>query len=392
MMELAPPEGRRRFIAGDPLRGIACVAVLIFHVTVAASQLAEPGLRQPGLTDVLGPLGPVLLSGALGFWFFFILSGYLLSLPFLRAVILDGPIPVIGRYARNRALRLVPAFWAALTVTIVVVGTQGNSLKQMIAFFGFAHVYDQGPFTPRMVQAWTLDVEMAFYIVMPLLLIPAALILRNRLSTTTRALLVLAGCAVVGALSIRMGVRGPTSGRCVPGSAWAFALGMALATFELVWKPRVSAGALRTAAFALVGLVAAAFVAHCVMLADSASGAKLNVASALICGGALAAPLAYQWATGGCPGALDNRPLRWFGERAYGVFLVHVLVIYELRHLTRSIGSVPEAILVEVPLVLAISTVLGALIYRFIERPLLERKANWRTAKPGAGQPALQQS
>lgn len=379
---------RGRFIASDPLRGIACIGVLLFHTAMAASQIVPPHLPSAGLTDQLGAAGPPIQSGVLGFWFFFILSGYLLSAPFVRAAVLDGPAPRIASYVRNRGLRLIPAFWLALTVTILVVGTRGDSLRQIVAFYGFAHVYDMGPFTPRMVQAWTLDVEVVFYILLPLLLMPAALLLRGRFTPKLRAALIVVACLVVAVFSIRMGVRGPTGARCVPGSAWAFALGMAVATLELFVKPSLSGARGRIVAYALGALAIGAYAVHSLMLASAESPVLLNVVSGVVCGAALTAPLVYQWATGHCWRFLDNRPLQWFGERAYGLFLYHVLVLYELRHLTKSLDSVPLAILIVAPLVFVIATALGALSYRYIEQPLLRRRASWQ---PAPLQPALQQ-
>lgn len=381
-------QGGGRFIAGDPLRGLACLGVVFFHAAMAASQIIPPHIPSAGLTDQLGAAGPPIQSGVLGFWFFFILSAYLLSQPFLRTLLFGAPAPHMARYARNRALRLIPAFWFVLTLTILVVGTQGNTVRQMVAFYGFAHVYDMGPFTPRMVQAWTLDVEVAFYLVLPLVLLTLAWLVRGRLSAWGRAAMVLAVCAIVGVLSIRMGVGGPSSGRCVPGSAWAFALGITIATLELMVRPKLPARSARIGAYALAAVAVAAFVVRCVLVADAAGPVLLNVIAAICCGSLLAAPLLFQWATGRSWSVIDNRPLQWFGERAFGVFLIHVLVLYELRHLISSLGSVPKAMLVVTPLALLISTVAGALIYRFIEQPFLGRRVSWRTPAQPAVQPA----
>ena len=53
-------------------------------------------------------------------------------------------------------------------------------------------------------------------------------------------------------------------------------------------------------------------------------------------GGNLDAPMTV---TKSATRVLDNRLLHWIGKRAYGIYLVRVLVIYELRHLTSSLSS-----------------------------------------------------
>ncbi|MFL5895591.1 MAG: acyltransferase family protein [Thermoleophilaceae bacterium] len=375
--------GGGRFIAGDPLRGIACLVVLFWHVAVASAGIVPPGGISPGLKGELGSLGPSVVTLSISVWFFFVLSGYLISGPFVRAVVrADGRRPRLGAYARNRVLRIVPGYWAILTFSLLIVGTAGDSLKHIALFYGFAHVYDQGPFTPRMVQAWTLDVEVIFYAAIPLLLLPLAGFLRGRWTPWARASVILAGCAAVAAWSLTYGIRGPTSGLCVPGSLWAFTPGIALATVEPLLRPRFEGrGFGRLAVWALVAVAIVAFLADTYVV-DVKNGRQQNFVAAFACGAFLAAPLVLQWTTGGAWRWLDNRFLHWFGVRAYGIYLTHVVAIFELRHLIARLGTVSSALLVVWPLVMVMSTIAGALSYRYIERPFLERRVPWRSSDP----------
>jgi peptidoglycan/LPS O-acetylase OafA/YrhL len=383
-------QGSGRFIAGDPLRGIACLVVLFWHTAVSGADIVPPYGVSPGLEQELGAIGPPVVTLAISVWFFFLLSGYLISGPFVRAVVRgDGRKPRVGAYVRNRILRIVPGFWALLTITLIVVGPMGNSLRQMLEFYGFAHVYDQGPFTPRMVQAWTLDVEVIFYAAIPLLLLPLANLLRGRGTPWFRAGFILAGCLAVAIASLAIGTRGPASGLCVPGSMWAFTPGIALATIEPLVRDRLQGRALGrhlARALMLTSLGAALLYTYAI---DPFSTRLLNVIALVSCGCLLAGPLVLQWTTGRAWQLLDNRVLHWFGVRAYGIYLAHVLVIYELAGLTRSLGSVKLDLLVVFPLVLSISTIAGALSFRFIERPFLERRLPWRRGEaPPVNDPA----
>ena len=386
-MSVAAPEqkppggGGGRFIAGDPMRGIACLVVLFWHSAVAAAGIVPPDGISPGLKGELGIAGPPVVTLAISVWFFFVLSGYLISGPFVRAVVRgDGRKPRLGAYARNRVLRIVPGFWAILALTILIVGTEGNSVRQMIEFFGFVHIYDQGPFTERMVQAWTLDVEVIFYAAVPLLLLPLADLLRGRGTPAMRASVILAGCAIVGAASIALAQSGPESGAIALGAAWAFMPGIALATVEPLVRPKLAGRSYgRWIAWSLVALAAAAFLVHTYVV--GVFNVKLqNLVAAVACGAFLAAPLALQWSTGGVWRIFDNRLLHWFGVRAYGVYLTHVLAIYELRHVIHGLGSTWMALLVAFPLILLLSTIAGALSFRYIETPFLERRAPWRSS------------
>jgi peptidoglycan/LPS O-acetylase OafA/YrhL len=375
-----------RFIAGDPLRGLACLVIVFWHVAVSSAEITgAPGVS-PAFRDELSELGPWVVSMWISVWFFFVLSGYLISGPFVRAVVRgDGRRPDGWRYGRNRVLRILPGYYLWLLVTIVVAG--GATAGELLRFATFSHVYDQGPFTDRMVQAWTLDVEVVFYALVPLLLLPLARLLRGRATPWGRAGVILAGLAAISAASMSLGQLGPATGEIVAGSAWAFAPGIALATIEPLVRPRLQGRAWgRALAWAVLALAVGGYVVH--VYADLGNRGQLLV-SAIACGSLLAAPLVLQWATGRAWRLLDHPALHWLGVRSYGIYLSHVLVIYELRHLTGALDSTALALLVTFPLTFAAAAALGALSFRFVERPFLERRAPWRAPAPApAGEPA----
>src|SRR3954447_10575753 len=92
---------RTRFPLMDSCRGLAALSVVAFHVAVVGH------LRD----GTLGPLQDGLRGGV---QVFFVLSGFLLYRPFVAARF-EGREISLGRYGWSRFLRIVPAYWLALT-------------------------------------------------------------------------------------------------------------------------------------------------------------------------------------------------------------------------------------------------------------------------------------
>ena len=102
---------------------------------------------------------------------FFALSGFLLFRPFVEATLDGTPFPNLRDYAVGRLLRLVPLYWVALFFYITVfpdVQLPTNAIG-WVALFGFGQIYVAGGEFWAIFAAWTLGVEMAFYLALPLL-------------------------------------------------------------------------------------------------------------------------------------------------------------------------------------------------------------------------------
>src|ERR1044072_6339872 len=98
-----PPAGNPRCPLGDGLRAVAALSVLVTH-TAFISGFNGHGL--PGAITSRLDIGAAL---------FFVLSGFLLSPPFVAARYDDRPSPRLGLYFRRRVVRIAPAYWLALT-------------------------------------------------------------------------------------------------------------------------------------------------------------------------------------------------------------------------------------------------------------------------------------
>lgn len=159
----------RRFTAGDGLRAIATMSVLVFHAGIATLlwKLGHGSVNGEGTATqfkpIFGVFSPVFVNLRAGIYIFFALSGYLLTRTFLAAFMLGTPRPSISRYARNRALRIIPAFWVVTTVYVIWArGQTGGGFFGLLAVYGFAQNYYSTPAAGIMGQAWTLNIEVAF--------------------------------------------------------------------------------------------------------------------------------------------------------------------------------------------------------------------------------------
>src|SRR5205085_9108025 len=126
--------------------------------------------KQP-ITVGVSSLWTFLRTGFTGVSLFFILSAFLLSLPFLERARAGRRIDVRRFYAR-RALRILPLYWFVVAVTAVCCATQ---IRDVV--FAWPHMLFLQPLgLPAMEDVrpygsvwWSLGTEAQFYLLLPLL-------------------------------------------------------------------------------------------------------------------------------------------------------------------------------------------------------------------------------
>jgi peptidoglycan/LPS O-acetylase OafA/YrhL len=143
------------FIAA--LRGFAALYVFLFHLVY------YPGLPLPVWT------GNFIRAGGTGVTLFFIISAFTLSLSMRGQTSKPG---ATTRFYIRRFFRIAPLFYSWLAATWVIGMLQGDwtySWKDVLLniFFGFNFV--PGRDDGIVWISWTLGVEMAFYVVFPLI-------------------------------------------------------------------------------------------------------------------------------------------------------------------------------------------------------------------------------
>jgi peptidoglycan/LPS O-acetylase OafA/YrhL len=145
-----------RFPLFDSLRAIAAGTIFLFHISFTLHLFS--GRR----------ISPWLAQLNVGVPIFFLISGFLLYRPFAQARFSDEPAPATGPYAIRRLFRIVPAYWVALTIVALWLGYSDVFTAGGIGtYYGFAQVYAHGTVTGGIGQAWSIDTEILFYILLP---------------------------------------------------------------------------------------------------------------------------------------------------------------------------------------------------------------------------------
>ena len=140
----------------DALRGWAILLVFFFHAwgISGGSAGSEPSLWFS-----------YVAAGRTGVTLFFVISGFLLSIPWLRAIqSSDVAMPSLKNYYAARVLRIVPLYYLAVLTACVVSGSWDSGFKAFtFQFVGFE-------IFPFSVVWWTLVTEVQFYLLLPLLI------------------------------------------------------------------------------------------------------------------------------------------------------------------------------------------------------------------------------
>ncbi len=355
-----PGEARRARITGlDGLRALAVTVVIVFH-------LSPGGL--PG--------------GFLGVDVFFVLSGYLITRLLAEERTATGGIRIAG-FWRRRVRRLVPALLLVLiacsTAALFVggdllIGLGAQVLGALTFSSNWVYIAAGSSYfdatAPELFRnLWSLAVEEQFYLLWPVFLL--VVLLRMTPRTRVMVLLSLAAASAV-AMGLLAGLGEAT--RVYYGTdthSFGLFLGAALAVATRWWSPRVlewSHAARRTlgllGSLSVVGLVVLAVVLR--------PGDEWVLRGGLALAAVLTGTAILGMLVPGSPLArmLELAPLRWVGERSYGLYLWHwpafVLVVGALDTWPRTgwggwvLGGIA----------LVITVAASGFSYRFVEAPI----------------------
>ena len=391
---LTPPPGNPRFPLFDSLRAIAALSVFLGHTVTGTYSLG-------GHPDLFVFAVQVANQGVA---IFFLISGFLLYRPFLvaRRGGRGGWAPNLTDFARRRVLRIVPAYWVALTLFIVLGFVSGVTSHNWPTFYGFGQIYSAGTIGDGIGAAWTLCIEITFYAALPVLAWMAAR-LDARLGggrMSLRGDVVLLVVLSIGSLAFRAHYSAFADFATIstlPGKFVWFALGMGLAIASVSAAPDGDPDGDHPRALRAVvrrpeifWIAAALTTALLYVLTRHSSSSATQVVAYVLYGLVslfVLLPGVFGDTAGGAPRTiLRLRALAWIGLISYSFYLYHTIVIEQVnRRVHTTSATVRYLVVFAISAVLSIAA--AAASYYIVERPMMRLRGPRRSGAPRGGTP-----
>jgi len=356
----------------DGLRAVAALMVLGTHVAFETGTVTH------------GAWGSLLARLDFGVALFFVLSGFLLVRPWLRAGSdRSRPQPSTRTYLLRRAARILPAYWLVVLVALATTA-RGTAPVRALSNMALLQIYP-GDLLSGLTQTWSLCTEVAFYLVLPVIAVTLGRLLPDK---PERAVALVAALAVVGWVWPALAAGGALPARSstwLPGHLDWFAAGLALALVERwVHAQPQSATARRVAElrrhpWTVLALAAAIFWLACTPVAGPATLTPAAPGTATLkellyaaCALLVLTAVAFAPQRDGALALLLGHPVaRTVGRVSYGVFLWHLVIlagVLDLLGVPVFTGGFWQV------LVLTVVGSLGAAAasWRLLERPVLD--------------------
>lgn len=156
----------------DGLRCVAIAMVILFHLngyllTKSSLHHMEPLLQSDWLAQVAS-------MGFHGVELFFVISGFILGLPFAAHHLKNAPRVHLRKYYLRRLTRLEPPYFVTvLLLFVLALWVQGKTaavlFPHLAASLFYLHNLIYGTPSPAIGVAWSLEIEVQFYVLVPLL-------------------------------------------------------------------------------------------------------------------------------------------------------------------------------------------------------------------------------
>ena len=286
-----------------------------------------------------GYAGLLLSRMEIGVSIFFVLSGFLLFVPWVRAAQAGTSAPSLRRYGWHRIRRIMPAYVVAVLGAFVLYHfhdagpNPGHSWYGLLRNLTLTQIYTDGYMFSHihqgLTQMWSLAVEVSFYVALPII---GYLVLTVLCRRRWRPRLALAGLAVCALISpawmvyVHTAQHLPDGARLwLPGYLAWFIGGMMLAV--------LAAMGVRCYWFLALPLVVVSYFIVSTPVAGEATTSPTGLAEAVVktIFYAVIATLIVAPPALGDRGAyerlLSSRPMVWLGEISYEIFLVHLMIM-----------------------------------------------------------------
>lgn len=374
--------GKHRVDYVDGLRGLAALTVVGVHANVY-SRSFDPGSTR---YEAWAQLTVVVVI-------FFLISGFVMWLPYARAHAQQRPAPRLDAYALGRVARIAPGYWVALIVAMLMFTAPPNvDGLQQLSWFGLFTTWLPPEHTWQPLgQVWSLDVEILCYFLIPVAAFAAGRAGRRLRSWVARDLVVI-GAIAAAAIGWKLAIaatQGPEISVLTPGSFWPlvfvdhFALGMALAVLVVAreqaggevrpWIRAAVSPALLWPLWVVVQVVAIWGVTgpdNVTFLSSGGPGHFLAEHALYLASGALlTVPVIVGTAPRPLLALLSSRPIVFLGTVSYGIFLWHTIVQDSLFR-----AGLPHEASYATWFALsgAFSVLVGWLSYRLVEAPVMK--------------------
>ncbi|WP_315835971.1 acyltransferase [Bradyrhizobium prioriisuperbiae] len=341
--------GHGQLLSIQYLRGFAALSVLVTHV-----------LQWPIAEYNMG----LLKTGRLGVEVFFVISGFIMTMIAGHGTF--KPQEFLGR----RAIRIVPAYWAATVLVTVLALAMPNQFRTTVpSFEGFIKsllfIPSIEPKAPLLTLGWTLDYEAFFYVVFASLFF-----LESRARTA-----VLCGLfTVLIAIGLMLNHPSHVQAFYTSMSLAGFCCGTVLAQF---YRSGIAMrGPLaRSLALAALPVLLALFY---LIPWDNAEHALLPVHLLMSATAICIVLIGLQIEVAGrLP---RSAVLKFIGDTSYSLYLFHIFAVAAVWGVAKRLFDVQQPLVYIAFTLLAITAglVFAWVCYRLVERPFLTASRNWR--------------
>lgn len=352
----------KQLISVQGLRLIAASMVVFVHA------LATYDVKVSPLPAGLEPHG----MGEFGVKLFFCISGFII---YTTSGHVKAGIDALVRFFRKRLIRIVPMYWIATSIYAAKLTLQGNApgwgnFTKSLLFIPYAGV--DGLMRPVLGAGWSLNVEMMFYLVFGLALFSKPTYRIWLVTTILFALLLWH----YGAANVQSPVYLITDYYLL-----YFLAGLFIARFN-------NKQILRRFAFPPMQALAicVAGITTCfIVVATAATNGLLQEAGMFVTCIACLSICAQERPSAAGERSVPLGLITLGGDASYCTYLTHGFVLGPTARLIDLSGTYVDPTLYALLMVIACNA-FGALLYLYLEKPLLHRLSY--TATPGAGRDA----